>query len=173
MTTFMLFSLDAGPHPKKPLRPGERGFKCKESGRSPKIMNIAGRDASTRCRPSVYAAHGSNNTQPLRDFSRHSRQKVDKSLQTPAKPNTHMEHAKEVGQLLEALVPFIPFDRMFQPPALKTPRLEYDFIQKAAQQIRQEIGVKNNAPLEFDQLIEKINAFEVILTPVFHGQGKP
>jgi len=84
-----------------------------------------------------------------------------------------MEHAKEVGQLLEALVPFIPFDRMFQPPALKTPRLEYDFIQKAAQQIRQEIGVKNNAPLEFDQLIEKINAFEVILTPVFHGQGKP
>lgn len=81
----------------------------------------------------------------------------------------HLAQAKEMGQLLELLVPYIPFDRMFQPPALKNPRLEYSFIQKAAQRIRDEIGVKNSDPIEFEQLINKINAFDVILIPVFHG----
>ena len=83
--------------------------------------------------------------------------------------DSHLAQAKEMGQLLELLVPFIPFDRMFQPPALKDPRLAYRFIQKAAHRIRQEIGVKTNEPIKFEQLIKKINAFEVILIPVFHG----
>ncbi len=58
---------------------------------------------------------------------------------------------------------------MFQPPALKNPILAYSFIQKAAHRIRQEIGVKTNESIKFEQLIKKINAFEVILIPVFHG----
>ena len=83
--------------------------------------------------------------------------------------DTHMAQAKEMGKLLELLVPYIPFNRMFQPPALKSPRLEFDFIQRAAETIRREMDLKSTDLIDFDQLISKINAFEVILIPVFHG----
>jgi transcriptional regulator with XRE-family HTH domain len=81
----------------------------------------------------------------------------------------HIDKAKEMGQLLELLVPYIPNDRMFQSPALKNPKLEYHYIQKVANSVREEIGVKNGNPIEFARIIEKINEFEVILIPVFHG----
>lgn len=83
--------------------------------------------------------------------------------------DTHLTQAKEMGQLLELLVAYIPFDRMFQPPALKTPLLDYDFIQRAAGTIRRDMGLRNMEPIQFHQLISRINAFEVILIPVFHG----
>ncbi len=81
----------------------------------------------------------------------------------------HIDKAKEMGQLLELLVPYMPNDRMFQSPALKRPMLEYHYIQKVANSIREEIGVKNGNTIDFERIIEKINEFEVILIPVFHG----
>lgn len=84
--------------------------------------------------------------------------------------DAHVTNAMQTGQLLEHLVPYLPFDRLFQPPVLKEPKLEYNYIQKAAAKIRSEIGVENSTPTEFEQLIKKLNEFEVILIPVFHGQ---
>ena len=84
--------------------------------------------------------------------------------------DAHVTNARQMGQLLEHLVPYLPFDRLFQPPVLKEPKLEYNYIQKAAAKIRSEIGVENSVPIEFKQLIKKLNEFEVILIPVFHGQ---
>jgi transcriptional regulator with XRE-family HTH domain/Zn-dependent peptidase ImmA (M78 family) len=84
--------------------------------------------------------------------------------------DAHVTNAKEMGRLLELLVPYLPFDGLFQPPVLKEPRLEYNYIQKAAARIRSEIGVKNSTAIDFEQLIKKLNEFEVILIPVFHGQ---
>ncbi len=81
----------------------------------------------------------------------------------------HLNQAKEMGQLLGLLVPYISNDRMFQPPALKKPNLEYQFIQKVATRVRKEIGLNNGDPIKFEQLIRKINEFEVCLIPVFHG----
>ena len=84
--------------------------------------------------------------------------------------DAHITNAKQMGQLLEHLVPYLPFDRLFQSPVLKEPKLEYNYIQKAAAKIRSEIGVENSTPIEFEQLIKKLNEFEVVLIPVFHGQ---
>lgn len=81
----------------------------------------------------------------------------------------HIEQAKEMGQLLELLVPYIQNEHMFQPAVLKNPKVDYTYIQKAATRIRQEIGQKDNNPIDFDQLINKIIEFDVILIPVFHG----
>jgi transcriptional regulator with XRE-family HTH domain len=81
----------------------------------------------------------------------------------------HIEQAREMGHLLQLLVPYMPNDRMFQSPVLKHPRLDYNYIQKVATRIREEIGVKNNDPIGFEQLISKIIEFEVVLIPVFHG----
>jgi len=83
--------------------------------------------------------------------------------------DVHLNQAKEMGQLLELLVPYISNDRMFQPPALINPTLEYQYIQKAAKRVREEIGIRNGSPIKFEQLIGKVNEFEVILIPVFHG----
>jgi len=83
--------------------------------------------------------------------------------------DTHLSKAKEMGQLLELLVPCIPNDSFFHPPALKKPKLEYRYIQKVANRIRKEIGVKNGDGINFNQIINKINEFESILIPVFHG----
>lgn len=81
----------------------------------------------------------------------------------------HIEQAREMGHLLQLLIPYMPNDRLFQPPVLKHPRLDYNYIQKAASRIRDEIGVKNSEPIEFAQLIQKIIEFDVVLIPVFHG----
>ena len=45
--------------------------------------------------------------------------------------DAHITNAKQTGQLLELLVPYLPFDGLFQSPALKEPKLEYNYIQKA------------------------------------------
>jgi transcriptional regulator with XRE-family HTH domain len=82
----------------------------------------------------------------------------------------HISHAKEMGQLLELLVPYLPFDGMFQPPVLINPKVEFNYIQAAAAKLRSEIGFENSDPIEFERLIHKLNEFEVILIPVFYGQ---
>ena len=82
----------------------------------------------------------------------------------------HIENAKEIGRLLEMLAPYLPFEALFQPPFLKAAKLDYSYIQKAAQRIRSKIKVKDGEPIEFEQMIGKLNNFEVVLIPVFHGQ---
>lgn len=100
-------------------------------------------------------------TEPVVAFRKKGRRKTK---------DTHLAHAKEIGRLLELLVPYLPFDSLFQPPVLKEPRLEYNYIQKAAARICSEIDVKNGVIINFEQLIKKLNEFEVVLIPVFHGQ---
>ncbi len=82
----------------------------------------------------------------------------------------HIENAKEIGQLLDVLARYLPFEGLFQPPFLKAPKLDYSYIQKAAQRIRSEIKVKDGEPIAFEQMIGKLNNFEVVLIPVFHGR---
>ena len=100
-------------------------------------------------------------TEPVVAFRKKGRRKTK---------DTHLAHAKEIGRLLELLVPYLPFDTLFQPPVLKEPRLEYNYIQKAAARIRSKIDVKNGVIINFEQLIEKLIEVEVVLIPVFHGQ---
>jgi transcriptional regulator with XRE-family HTH domain len=84
--------------------------------------------------------------------------------------DSHIENAKEIGQLLDVLAPYLPFEGLFQPPSLKEPKLDYSYIQKAAQRIRLEIKVNGDEPIAFEQMIAKLNNFEVVLIPVFHGR---
>ena len=42
----------------------------------------------------------------------------------------HVENAKKIGQLLDELAPYLPFEGLFQPPSLKEPKLNYSYIQK-------------------------------------------
>lgn len=82
----------------------------------------------------------------------------------------HLSHAQEIGLLLEQLVPYFPFNGLFLPPILKAPALDYNYIQKAASSIRSDLGVKIESPIKFEQIIKKLNEYEVVLIPVLHGQ---
>lgn len=82
--------------------------------------------------------------------------------------DTHIEKAMEMGQLLERLVPYLPQERLFELPILKSPRLDYAYIQKAADRVRRDLGLRKNQ-VTSPKLIERLNAFEAVLIPVFHG----
>lgn len=81
----------------------------------------------------------------------------------------HFEKAADMGRLLDLLVEFYPFDNLVQPPTLKAPSCEYNYLQSVAAKIRKDIGIGNEEPVSLDQLINKFVDLEVIIIPVLWG----
>jgi len=81
----------------------------------------------------------------------------------------HVERAKDMGRLLARLVPYLPFDDLRQPPSLRKPTTDYGYLQRVSSQIRGEIGVAPDAPVGFHALIQRFEAFSVVLVPVLWG----
>ncbi len=83
---------------------------------------------------------------------------------------THIARAKDMGRLLSALVPYLPYDLLVQPATLKDPSTEYDYIQQVAAKIRSEIGVGPGEELSFSHLIKKFNELQAVVIPVLWGK---
>jgi len=83
--------------------------------------------------------------------------------------DVHIERAKDMGKLLELLVDFLPFEKLEHPPTLKQPVMDYQYVQKVALKIREDIGVTESKPIDFDKLIDKFIEFEVVIIPVLWG----
>jgi len=83
--------------------------------------------------------------------------------------DAHIERAKDMGKLLELLVDFLPFENLEHPPTLKQPILEYQYVQKVAARIRENINVSPGKPIDFNMLIDKFIEFEVVIIPVLWG----
>ncbi|MBW2365531.1 MAG: helix-turn-helix domain-containing protein [Deltaproteobacteria bacterium] len=83
--------------------------------------------------------------------------------------DVHIERAKDMGKLLELLVDFLPFEKLEHPPTLKQPVMDYQYVQKVALKIREDIGVNESKPIDFDKLIDKFIEFEVVIIPVLWG----
>ena len=81
----------------------------------------------------------------------------------------HIDRAKDMGRLLERLVPYLPFDNLRQQPSLREPLLDYDYLQRVARKVRQQIGVADNESVEFHSLIQRFEEFSVVLIPVMWG----
>ena len=81
----------------------------------------------------------------------------------------HFEKAADMGRLLNLLVDFYPFDNLVQPPTLKKPSSEYDYLQRVATRIRKDIGIGNTDPVSPEQLIQKFVDLEVLIIPVLWG----
>jgi len=84
--------------------------------------------------------------------------------------NCHVERAKDMGRLLDALAPCLPFSSLTNPPSLKNARLEYRYLQEVAQQVRAQIGASDEAPIKLEDFIKKFNEFDVVLIPVLWGR---
>jgi transcriptional regulator with XRE-family HTH domain len=81
----------------------------------------------------------------------------------------HVGRAKDMGRMLTRLVPHLPGEPLTDPPALREPNLDYEYLQRAARDVREKIGVAEAAPLEFGDLIGHFERFSVVLIPVFWG----
>lgn len=82
----------------------------------------------------------------------------------------HVEKAKEMGMLLEPLVPYLPFDQFLRPATLKDPRCDYDYIQTLVKQIRDDINISPNDVLDFQHLITRFKELQTVIIPVLWGE---
>jgi len=81
----------------------------------------------------------------------------------------HVARAKDMGRLLTRLASHLPGEPLTDPPSLRDPSLDYEYIQRATRDVRERIGVGEAAPLEFGDLIEHFERFTAVLIPVFWG----
>jgi transcriptional regulator with XRE-family HTH domain len=105
----------------------------------------------------------SNELEPVIAFRIKKGHKID---------DAYIEEAKDKGNLLESLVPFLPFDELTSPPTLKKPALDYDYIQKVAQETRNSIAIKDSGEIPFQSLINLFSNYHASLIPVFWGHKK-
>lgn len=82
----------------------------------------------------------------------------------------HVEHAKEIGQALKALVPKLPFDTLTVPPTLKDPVIGYDYLNTVTDNVRQAIHVGVDEQIDFRHLISRFRELQTVLIPVLWGQ---
>jgi len=82
----------------------------------------------------------------------------------------HIKKAREMGLMLEPLVPYLPFDQFLQPPALKNPCDDYTYVQEVATKVRREIGLGIDKVLDFSHLIKKFNELQAVIVPVMWGR---
>ncbi len=81
----------------------------------------------------------------------------------------YVEHAKDMGRILETLVPYLPFDDLAQPATLRKPVNEYEYVHKAAKRIREQIGVQDTDEIHFEKLIDFFGKLHAVLIPVHWG----
>ena len=82
----------------------------------------------------------------------------------------HIERAREMGVILEGLVPYLPFDVFQTAPRLKNPNTGYDYLQKLVGRVRGELGIDSAGPVDFQSLIGKFKELQAVLVPVMWGR---
>lgn len=81
----------------------------------------------------------------------------------------YIEQAHDMGRILALLVPHLPFDDLSQPPFLKSPVMDYAYVQKAVRRVRVEIDVKEGEEVNFAALIGFFNDLHAVIIPVLWG----
>ena len=84
-------------------------------------------------------------------------------------PPDYIENAKDIGSLLEKLVPYLPFDNFSRPPSLIDPKLDYIYVHRITKEIRRIIGADGQSEIFFESLISFFNQYHAVLIPVFWG----
>lgn len=81
----------------------------------------------------------------------------------------HIHKAQDMGRLLAQLVPYLPFDQFAQPPILKAPTCDYDYLQQVAKKVRDDIVLGGTNTIDFHHLIRLFNDLQAVLVPVLWG----
>lgn len=82
----------------------------------------------------------------------------------------HVARAKEMGRLLAPVVEHLPFDRFLSAPRLKSPTLDYGYLQSLAGELRRDLKLSQDGPIKFTDLIGKFAELQAVIVPVLWGQ---
>ena len=81
----------------------------------------------------------------------------------------HLENARETGEFLKRLVQYLPAQELTQPPTLKDPNPNYEYVQSVAARLRTDMGLEKKEVIEFQDLIGKFNALHAVIIPALWG----
>lgn len=81
----------------------------------------------------------------------------------------HIEKAREIGRYLRQLAPHLPFDTLEMPPVLKAPTCDYDYLQKAATKVREDITLAQTDTVDFKHLIRRFRDLQTVVVPIMWG----
>lgn len=81
----------------------------------------------------------------------------------------YMDQARDMGRILSDLAPLLPFDDLTQPATLRNPIIDYEYVQKAAQRVRSQIGIHEDDEIGFDKLINFFVDLHAVIIPVLWG----
>jgi len=84
----------------------------------------------------------------------------------------HLEKARETGELLKRLVPYLPNQELTRPPTLKDPSEAYEYVQTVAKQLRQDMKLEGKEIIDFTDLIDKFNQLHAVIIPVLWGEPR-
>ena len=97
---------------------------------------------------------------PIVTFRRKARRKTK---------DVHLDGARETGELLKRLVPYLPDQELTQPPTLKAPIADYEYTQRVAGDVRREMALEGKAVIQFEDLIDKFTQIHAVIVPVLWG----
>jgi len=81
----------------------------------------------------------------------------------------HIKRAQDMGKMLENLVVCLPFETLSKPASLIKPKINYLYIQKAANEVRQKILNKDDI-IDFTDLIDFFIDLHAVIIPVLWGK---
>jgi len=99
-------------------------------------------------------------TRPVVVFRKHRSSKTT---------DEHFGRAVGMGYMLRNLVRYLPYDTLSKPPSLIEPQLDYDYIVKAANEVRKRMHLKGDV-VDFKDLITFFADLHAILIPVLWGK---
>lgn len=83
--------------------------------------------------------------------------------------DAHYSDGLKKAILLDQIADFLPEDSLEIPPVLKSPTLDYDYLQKAITLVRSYVNKSPKDAVSYSDLIHIIHKYDVIPIPVFWG----
>lgn len=80
----------------------------------------------------------------------------------------HQLKARDMGEILKVLLPYLNSDSVFTAPKIKNPVLEQSYIQKVASEVRNNEGL-DSKEITFSEIMRLYSDFRIILIPVMWG----
>ncbi len=83
--------------------------------------------------------------------------------------DVHLDNARETGELLKRLVPYLPNQELTHPPTLKDPTSQYAYVQAVATQLRKDMKLEGKEAIDFSDLIAKFRELHAVIIPALWG----
>lgn len=79
-----------------------------------------------------------------------------------------VERAKDIGRLLRPVADYLP-NRLVKPAAFINPAVSYRYLQEAAKEIREQVGLGDEERVDYRHLIGKFCDLNAVIVPVMWG----